>query len=263
MAASRGSALTVGDLVGSTYEVVDRIGAGGMGVVYKARDLKLERFVALKFLPPGLNASKLDKERFLKEARIASSLDHPNTGVIHGIEETDDGHTFIVMAYYEGQSLAHRIQDGPVPPAEVIDIAIQIARGLADAHSHNITHRDIKPSNVMLTPNGMVKIVDFGLAHVSEATATLTHGTVGTLTYISPEQATGRLADQRSDIWALGVTLIEALTGNNPFQRDNMAATFMAILNEAPPPLENVPVEVQQVRLSLPLQRSGQALPIV
>ncbi len=247
MAASRGSALTVGDLVGSTYEVVDRIGAGGMGVVYKARDLKLERFVALKFLPPGLNASKLDKERFLKEARIASSLDHPNTGVIHGIEETDDGHTFIVMAYYEGQSLAHRIQDGPVPPAEVVDIAIQIARGLADAHSHNITHRDIKPSNVMLTPNGMVKIVDFGLAHVSEATATLTHGTVGTLTHISPEQATGRLADQRSDIWALGVTLIEALTGNNPFQRDNMAATFMAILNEAPPPLENVPVEVQQV----------------
>ena len=136
---------------------------------------------------------------------------------------------------------------GPVPPAQVIDIAIQIARGLADAHSHNITHRDIKPSNIMLTPNGMVKIVDFGLAHVSEATATLTHGTVGTLTYISPEQATGRLADQRSDIWALGVTLIEALTGNNPFQRDNMAATFMAILNEAPPPLENLPVEVQQV----------------
>jgi serine/threonine protein kinase/tetratricopeptide (TPR) repeat protein len=247
MAASRGSALTVGDLVGSTYEVVDRIGAGGMGVVYKARDLKLERFVALKFLPPGLNASKLDKERFLKEARIASSLDHPNTGVIHGIEETDDGHTFIVMAYYEGQSLAHRIQDGPLPAAEVVDIAVQIARGLADAHSHNIIHRDIKPSNVMLTPNGMVKIVDFGLAHVSEATATLTHGTVGTLTYISPEQATGRTADQRSDIWALGVTLIEALTSNNPFQRDNMAATFMAILNEPPPPLENVPVEVQHV----------------
>ena len=117
MAASKGSALSVGDQVGATYEVVDRVGAGGMGVVYKARDLKLERFVALKFLPPGLNASKLDKERFLKEARIASSLDHPNTGVIYGIEETDDGHTFIVMAYYEGQSLAHRIQDGPPPAA--------------------------------------------------------------------------------------------------------------------------------------------------
>ena len=247
MAASKGSALTVGDQVGATYEVVDRVGAGGMGVVYKARDLKLERFVALKFLPPGLNASKLDKERFLKEARIASSLDHPNTGVIYGIEETDDGHTFIVMAYYEGQSLAHRIQDGPLPAAEVVEIATQIARGLAEAHSHNIIHRDIKPSNVMLTPNGTVKIVDFGLAHVSEATATLTHGTVGTLTYISPEQATGRTADQRSDIWALGVTLTEALTGNNPFQRENMAATFMAILNDPPPALDNIPVEVQQV----------------
>ena len=247
MAASRGSALSVGDLVGTSYEVIDRVGAGGMGVVYKARDLKLQRIVALKFLPPGLNASKLDKERFLKEARIASSLDHPNTGVIHGIEETDDGHTFIVMAYYEGQSLAHRIAQGPLPPGEVLDIAIQIARGLADAHSHDIIHRDIKPSNIMLTPNGMVKIVDFGLAHVNEATATLTHGTTGTLLYISPEQAAGKPADQRSDIWALGVTLVEALTAGNPFQRDNMATTFMAIMNDPPPAMDNVPDELQHI----------------
>ena len=247
MAASRGSALSVGDLVGTSYEVIDRVGAGGMGVVYKARDLKLQRIVALKFLPPGLNASKLDKERFLKEARIASSLDHPNTGVIHGIEETDDGHAFIVMAYYEGQSLAHRIAEGPLPPNDVLDIAIQIARGLADAHSHDIIHRDIKPSNVMLTPNGMVKIVDFGLAHVTEATATLTHGTTGTLLYISPEQAAGKPADQRSDIWALGVTLVEALTGANPFQRDNMATTFMAIMNEPPPAMDHVPDVLQHI----------------
>ena len=229
------------------YEVIDRVGAGGMGVVYKARDLRLQRIVALKFLPPGLNASKLDKERFLKEARIASSLDHPNTGVIHGIEETDDGHTFIVMAYYEGQSLAHRLAEGPLPANEVLDIAIQIARGLADAHSHDIIHRDIKPSNIMLTPNGMVKIVDFGLAHVNEATATLTHGTTGTLLYISPEQAAGKPADQRSDIWALGVTLVEALTAANPFQRDNMATTFMAIMNDAPPPLDHVPDALQHI----------------
>ncbi len=247
MAASRGSALSVGDLVGSNYEVIDRVGAGGMGVVYKARDLKLQRIVALKFLPPGLNASKLDKERFLKEARIASSLDHPNTGVIHGIEKTDDGQTFIVMAYYEGQSLAHRIAEGPLPANEVLDIAIQIARGLADAHSHDIIHRDIKPSNIMLTPNGMVKIVDFGLAHVSEATATLTHGTTGTLLYISPEQAGGQPADQRGDIWALGVTLVEALTATNPFQRDNMATTFMAIMNDAPPPLDQAPAALQHI----------------
>jgi len=243
------SALSVGDIVGTTYEILGRIGAGGMGVVYKARDRKLERTVALKFLPPGLNASELDKERFLKEARIASSLDHPNVGVIHGIEETPDGRTFIVMAFYEGQSLADRISTGSRPLAvpEVVEIAIQIAQGLAEAHSRNIVHRDIKPSNVMLTAHGDAKIVDFGLAHINEATQTLTHGAVGTLSYISPEQATGSTADQRSDIWALGVTLMEALIGGNPFQRENMAGTFMAIVNEAPPPLENVPLEVQNI----------------
>jgi serine/threonine-protein kinase len=243
------SALSVGDLVGTTYEILGRIGAGGMGVVYKARDRKLERTVALKFLPPGLNASELDKERFLKEARIASSLDHPNVGVIHGIEETSDARTFIVMAFYEGQSLAERISTGshPLSVAEVVEIAIQIAKGLEEAHSRNIVHRDIKPSNVMLTAHGDAKIVDFGLAHINEATQTLTHGAVGTLSYISPEQATGSTADQRSDIWALGVTLMEALIGGNPFQRENMAATFMAIVNEAPPPLDGVPLEVQSV----------------
>ena len=246
MAASN-SAPSVGDLVGTIYEIVGRIGAGGMGVVYKAHDRKLQRTVALKFLPPGLNAGDLDKERFLREARIASSLDHPNIGVIHGIEETSDGHTFIVMAFYEGQSLADRIQSGLLSAPEVVDIAIQIARGLAEAHSRNIVHRDIKPSNVMLTTHGLVKIVDFGLARINEATATLTHGTAGTLSYISPEQATGKKADQRSDIWAFGVSLLEALTGNNPFQRENMAATFMAIVNEAPPPLDDVPLEVQHI----------------
>lgn len=247
MAAPNSGALSDGDLVGSTYEILGRVGAGGMGVVYKARDRKLERTVALKFLPPGLNASELDKERFLKEARIASSLDHPNIGVIHGIEELPDGRTYIVMGYYEGPSLAHRIQAGPLPVAEVVEIAIQIARGLAEAHARNITHRDVKPSNIMLAGQGAVKIVDFGLAHISEATATLTHGTVGTLNYISPEQAKGQPADQRSDIWALGVTLVEALTGSNPFERENMAATFMAILNEPPPSLDGVPLEVQQI----------------
>jgi eukaryotic-like serine/threonine-protein kinase len=248
MAATK-SALSVGELVGTTYEILGRVGAGAMGVVYKARDRKLERTVALKFLPPGLNASDLDKGRFLKEARIASSLDHPNIGVIHGIEETSDGRTFIVMAFYEGQSLAHRIYQGPTPlsVADVVEIVIQIARGLAEAHSRNITHRDIKPSNVMLTSQETIKIVDFGLARVNEATATFTHGAAGTLSYTSPEQVSGKTADQRSDIWALGVTMLEALIGESPFQRESMAATFVAILNEGPPPLEGVPLEVQQI----------------
>jgi serine/threonine protein kinase/tetratricopeptide (TPR) repeat protein len=248
MAATK-SVLSVGELVGTTYEILGRVGAGAMGVVYKARDRKLERTVALKFLPPGLNASDLDKGRFLKEARIASSLDHPNIGVIHGIEETSDGRTFIVMAFYEGQSLAHRIYEGPTPlsVADVVEIVIQIARGLAEAHSRSIIHRDIKPSNVMLTSQETIKIVDFGLARVNEATATFTHGAAGTLSYVSPEQVAGKTADQRSDIWALGVTMLEALIGENPFQRESMAATFVAILSEAPPPLERVPLEVQQV----------------
>ncbi len=248
MAASN-SALPVGEIVGTTYEILGRVGAGAMGVVYKARDRKLERTVALKFLPPGLNASDLDKGRFLKEARIASSLDHPNIGVIHGIEETSDGRTFIVMAFYEGQSLAHRIYEGPTPlsVADVVEIVIQIARGLAEAHSRSIIHRDIKPSNVMLTSQETIKIVDFGLARVNEATATFTHGAAGTLSYVSPEQVAGKTADQRSDIWALGVTMLEALTGESPFQRESMAATFVAILNEAPPPLDGIPLEVQQI----------------
>jgi serine/threonine-protein kinase len=248
MAASN-SAPSVGELVGSNYEIIGRVGAGAMGVVYKARDLKLQRTVALKFLPPGLNASDLDKERFLKEARIASSLDHPNIGVIHGIEETSDGRTFIVMAFYEGQSLAQRIHEGsrPLSVGEVVDIVIQIARGLAEAHSRNVVHRDVKPSNVVLTGHETIKIVDFGLAHVNEATATLANGATGTLNYISPEQASGKTPDQRSDIWALGVTMLEALTGKNPFQRENVAATFMAILNEAPPELDGIPLEVQQI----------------
>ena len=248
MAASK-NALSIGELVGTTYEILGRVGAGAMGVVYKARDVKLERTVALKFLPPGLNASDLDKERFLKEARIASSLDHPNIGVIYGIEETSDDRTFIVMAFYEGQSLEHRIHKGsaPLSVADVVEIIIQTARGLAEAHSRNITHRDIKPSNVMLTSQDTIKIVDFGLAHVNEATATLTHGAAGTLGYISPEQVAGKTADQRSDIWALGVTMLEALIGENPFQRESMAASFMAILHEAPPAMEGVPLEVQQI----------------
>ncbi len=136
---------------------------------------------------------------------------------------------------------------GNIPIPEVLDITTQIARGLAEAHSRNIVHRDMKPSNIMLTSHGVVKIVDFGLAHVTESTATLTHGTVGTASYMSPEQSLGKPADQRSDIWALGVVMAEMLTGHNPFRRETLSATLLAILNEAPGPLEGVPIEIQEI----------------
>ena len=241
------AALTVGKVVGN-YRILAHAGAGGMGIVYRARDLKLERTVALKFLPSQVNASEKDKQRFLKEARIASSLDHPNIGAIHGIETTPDGRTFIVMAFYEGPSLAERIRvGGPIKAAEAIDIAMQIARGLAEAHSHNIVHRDIKPSNVMFTVTNLVKIVDFGLAHGTEHTATLTRGAVGTVGYMPPEQALNRGTDQRADIWAWGVVLAEMLTRRNPFERDSVPSTVLAVLNDPPGPLDGVPLDLQHV----------------
>src|ERR1700755_1627630 len=162
------SSLSAGDIVAGSYKVLGIAGARGVAGVFCrfTRDLKLERTVALKFLPPELIAGAADKERFLREARTASSLDHPNIGVIHGIEETPDGRTFIVMAFYEAQSLAQRIRNGPWASRPAVDIAIQMAQGLAEAHKRHIVHRDIKPSNVMLTSAGSVKIVDFGLAQV-------------------------------------------------------------------------------------------------
>jgi eukaryotic-like serine/threonine-protein kinase len=242
------TAVAVGNVVAGNYRILAHAGAGGMGIVYRARDLKLERTVALKFLPREVNASEKDKQQFLKEARIASSLDHPNIGAIHGIETTTDGRTFIVMAFYDGPSLAERIRvGGPIKVPEAIEIAVQIARGLAEAHSHNIVHRDIKPSNVMFTATALVKIVDFGLAHVSEQTATLTRGAVGTVGYMPPEQALNRGTDQRADIWAWGVVLAEMLTRRNPFERDSVPSTVLAVLNDPPGPLDGVPLDLQHV----------------
>jgi serine/threonine-protein kinase len=239
--------LRPGERVGN-YQILAMAGAGGMGVVYKALDLKLERTVALKFLPPELNASERDKERFLKEARTASSLDHPNIGVIHGVEETDDGHAFIVMAFYEGESLTQKIRRGPLPVRDAVDIAIQMAKGLEAAHARNIVHRDVKPSNVLITQHGLAKIVDFGLARVvTSATMTQTGGTSGTVGYMSPEQSLGKPIDLRTDIWALGVVLAEMLGGQNPFWRDGVPSTVVAILNDPPRPMEGVPIELQQI----------------
>ncbi len=228
------SAPSPGELVAGNYQIAGIAGSGGMGVVYRALDLKLQRNVALKFLPSDLNASERDKQRFLQEARTASSLDHANIGVIHAIEETTDERTFIVMAYYEGQSLAQKIRSGPLSPSETADIAIQVLKALDFAHTKGIEHRDVKPSNIMLTQQNMVKLVDFGLAHVSQQTASKTHGISGTIAYMSPEQTLGRGIDSRTDIWATGIVMLEMLTGHHPFSRETIPATVFSILNEPP-----------------------------
>jgi serine/threonine-protein kinase len=229
-----------GELIAGNYQVISIAGLGGMGVVYKARDQRLDRTVALKFLPAELNASEREKERFLREARTASSLDHPNIGVIHGIEATSDGFSFIVMAFYEGSSLAQRIHDRSMQPHEAIRIARQMAQGLGEAHARGIVHRDVKPSNVMLTASGLVKIVDFGLARaMTEQTASQT-GVTGTVRYMSPEQAIDRGLDQRCDIWALGVVFAEMLTGKAPFHSESITGMLFAILNEPPKGIDEV-----------------------
>jgi len=229
-----------GELIAGNYRVLSIAGSGGMGVVYRARDERLGRTVALKFLPADLNSSEREKERFLREARTASSLDHPNIGVIHGIEETEDGLTFIVMAFYDGASLSQRIAKGRLGCRDALGIARQMALGLGEAHSQGIIHRDVKPSNVMLTSSGLVKIVDFGLARaMTEATASQT-GVTGTVRYMSPEQAMERALDQRCDIWALGVVFAEMLTGTSPFHAESLTTMLFAILNERPKGLDAI-----------------------
>jgi len=230
----------------SHYRITQKLGAGGMGVVYKATDLKLERTVALKFLPQDMVVTGADRERLLREARAASTLDHPNIGVIHGLEETEDRQFFIVMGYYEGMTLAEKLDRGVVPIREALDLAIQIARGLGAAHARNIVHRDIKPSNVVITPDNVAKIVDFGLARVvASASATQSISLTGTLPYMAPEQILGEPVDQRSDVWALGVVLVQMITGSHPFVRPNTAAMTFAILNQPPSALDAVPDAVQ------------------
>jgi serine/threonine-protein kinase len=238
--------LSAGDVVGN-YKILGLAGAGGMGVVYRALDLKLERTVALKFLPEHLVSSTDDKERFLREARFASALDHPNIGVIHGLEETSDGRSFIVMAYYAGETLVGKIRRGPLRLEEAVDIAIQMGEGLAAAHAGTVVHRDIKPSNVILTQSGVAKIVDFGLARLASTGSTQSMSTAGTIGYMSPEQTVGKFVDQRTDIWSLGIVLVEMVTGKNPFLRETPAATIFAILNDPPLPMDEIPLDLLRV----------------
>lgn len=221
-----------------------------MGVVYRAVDTRLERPVALKFLPEHLSADEPLKERLLREARAASALDHPNICRVHSVEETDDGRLFIVMAYYEGQTLEALLREGPLFPGRVVELGSQIARGLAEAHGRGIVHRDLKPANTLVTSGGEVKILDFGLARVQEATnLTVTGTALGTLPYMSPEQSSGQEAGPASDIWALGAVLYEMVTGSRPFQGETNAAILYRILHEDPEPpsalTPDVPAELE------------------
>jgi len=219
-----------------------------MGCVYKALDTKLDRLVALKFLPLHLTFSDKDRKRLLQEAKSASALDHPNIGVVHGIEESPDGQPFIVMAYYEGLTLATRIAGGPIPVPETFDIFHQIVLGVSEAHRHNVIHRDIKPSNIILTRQGTIKVVDFGLALVvSDTEATHSLGIPGTPLYMAPEQIQRAPADRRSDIWALGIVLAEMLLGRHPFLRESFPSAIYAILNDPPVKLDGTPQELQAI----------------
>jgi serine/threonine protein kinase/tetratricopeptide (TPR) repeat protein len=232
----------------SHYRITEKLGAGGMGIVYKAIDIKLERTIALKFLPEGVAVSNEDKQNLLREARAASALDHPNIGVIHGLEESEEGQLFIVMQYYDGETLAQKISRGVIPVGESLHFAIQIAAGLAAAHAHNIVHRDIKPSNIIITSANIAKIVDFGLARVvASISATQSISATGTLPYMAPEQILGQSIDQRSDIWALGIIIVQMITGNHPFVRPSTPAMTFAILNQPPAALELVPLALQPI----------------
>ena len=197
----------------SHYRLGDRLGGGGMGVVYRAEDLRLRRTVALKFLPRELTRDPDARERFVQEAQAASSLDHPNICTIYEIDRTPEDELFIAMAYCDGETLATRLQRGPLSIGDAVDLALQVARGLEKAHHAGIVHRDIKPANVMITADGLVKVVDFGIAKLSDRTHLTQTGTiVGTLAYIAPEQIRGAGTDHRVDIWALGILLFEMLT---------------------------------------------------
>ncbi len=231
----------------SHYKIIEKLGEGGMGVVYKAQDTTLDRFVAIKFLPPHLSKDEEATKRFIHEAKAASALDHANIGTIHEVDKTSDGRTFIVMAHYEGETLRQRIDRGTVAVEEAIRITSQVAAGLAKAHEKEIVHRDIKPSNILITRDGEAKIIDFGLAKLRGRTRLTKEGsTLGTAAYMSPEQARGEEVDNRSDIFSLGSILYEMLAGEPPFKGEHEAALLYEIVHEEPEPLARYRSDIPQ-----------------
>jgi len=240
-----------GGVLGGKYRILEELGRGGMGVVYKAQDTVLGRPVALKFIPPHLASEPDLVGRFINEARAAAALSHPNICVIHEIGDAD-GQPFIAMEYVEGETLRDKLRGGPLAPAEALAIASQAAAGLAEAHRRGIIHRDVKSANIMLTPKGQAKIMDFGLAKLQGGSSlTRTRTTLGTVAYMSPEQARGDELDSRTDIWSLGVVFYEMLTGALPFKGDHDQTVIHAILHKDPVPLKaarpGLAPELQQI----------------
>ncbi len=233
----------IGETV-SHYKILEHIGGGSMGIVYRARDTRLNRDVALKFLPPAFTKDSEAKQRFIHEAQAASSLDHPNIYTIHEIDETNDGRLFICMTRYQGSSLKEILDENALSVNEVIDIAVQVARGLSKAHKNGIIHQDIKPANILLTEDGIAKIVDFGIARMTGEHISQVGTIVGTAAYMSPEQASGEMVDERTDIWSLGVVLYEMLAGTLPFSGQYEQAIIYAIINEQPQKITELRPEV-------------------
>src|SRR5262245_45537821 len=253
------------------YEITTHIGSGGMGDVYQATDTKLGRSVAIKFLPEAFSHDTERVARFQREARMLASLNHPNIAAIHGVEEIDTRH-FLVMELVPGETLADRINRGAIPIDEALPIAKQISEALEEAHEKGIIHRDLKPANIKITPEGKVKVLDFGLAKAYEGetsnselsnsptlsmAATNPGIILGTAGYMSPQQAKGRAVDKRADIWAFAVILYEMLTGKRAFRGDDVSDTLVAILRDDPdwsalPP--DTPARIRQI-LRVCLQR--------
>ena len=216
------------------FQVLEPIGHGGMSVVYKARDERLGRHVALKFLSPTLSGSTRARAAFAAEARAAAAVDHPNVCTIFEIDETENGHLFIAMPLYDGETLEARLDRGRLVFDEAIPIAVQIAHGLGRAHDSGIVHRDVKPSNILILPDGTVKILDFGIAQTGNPTGSEPCSLAGTIAYMSPEQASGLPADRRSDVWSLGIVIYEMLTGARPFAGRDGRSVRRAILEQEP-----------------------------
>jgi serine/threonine protein kinase/tetratricopeptide (TPR) repeat protein len=233
-----------GTVTAGKYRIIEEIGRGGMGIVYKAEDIRLQRTVALKFLPANLADSAELKERFLIEARAAAALSHTNICVIYEVGESGE-YPFIAMEFVEGKTLREKLKKGPFPAAEAMTLTSQVAAGLAEAHGKGIIHRDIKSANIMVTAKGQAKVMDFGLAKLQDGSSlTRSQTTLGTVAYMSPEQARGGELDARTDIWSLGVVLYEMLAGKLPFRGDHDQAVIYSILHDEPEPLKKAHADV-------------------